>query len=388
MKRISLLGSTGSIGCSTLDVIGSYPDEFSVTALAAGRNIALLKDQINRFKPRLVAVIDEEHACELKRMLHAHQATSVRYGSEGYREAAAISDADLVVSAMVGAVGLIPTLEAIATGKTIALANKETLVMAGGIVLRKATERGVPIIPVDSEHSAIFQCLQGHRREDVRRIILTASGGPFLHLSQKELAAATPEQALKHPNWKMGKKITIDSATMMNKGLEVIEAGWLFGIPVTAIDILVHPQSIVHSLVEYRDGSVIAQLGVPDMRIPIAYALAFPKRLHRREDPPLDLLKVGVLEFLKPDPERFPCMQLAYAAAEIGGTMPAVMNGANECAVEAFIDAKIGFNDIHRLIQKVLDRHKVQKEPTIDAILAADRWARNEIGKNIEEMRN
>ncbi|HBB15612.1 MAG TPA: 1-deoxy-D-xylulose-5-phosphate reductoisomerase [Syntrophus sp. (in: bacteria)] len=381
MKRISLLGSTGSIGCSTLDVIGSYPDEFTVAALAAGRNIALLKNQIERFRPRLAAVIDEEHACALRRMLHADSATSVRFGPEGYREAAAISGADLVVSAMVGAVGLIPTLDAIAAGKTIALANKETLVMAGGIVLRRAAERGVPIIPIDSEHSAIFQCLQGHRREDVRRIILTASGGPFLHLSQKELTAVTPEQALKHPNWEMGKKITIDSATMMNKGLEAIEAGWLFGIPLSAIDVLVHPQSIVHSLVEYRDGSVIAQLGVPDMRIPIAYALAFPRRLHRRSDPPLDLVKAGVLEFIKPDRERFPCLQLAYTAAEIGGTMPAVMNGANECAVEAFIDAKIGFNDICRLIQEVLDRHSVQKEPTIDAILAADRWAREELEK-------
>jgi 1-deoxy-D-xylulose-5-phosphate reductoisomerase len=388
MKRISLLGSTGSIGCSTLDVIGSYPDEFSVMALAAGRNIALLKSQIHRFRPRLVAVIDEEHACELRRMLNAHTATSVRFGPEGYREAAAISDADLVVSAMVGAVGLIPTLDAIAAGKTIALANKETLVMAGGVVLRRAAESGVPIIPIDSEHSAVFQCLQGHRREDVRRIILTASGGPFLHLSQKDLTAVTPEQALKHPNWEMGKKITIDSATMMNKGLEVIEAGWLFGIPVTAIDVLVHPQSIVHSLVEYRDGSVIAQLGVPDMRIPITYALAFPRRLHRRADPPLDLLKVGVLEFFRPDRERFPSLQLAYTAAEIGGTMPAVMNGANECAVEAFIDAKIGFNDICRLIQKVLDRHTVQKDPTIDAILTADRWAREEAGQIVKGMRN
>lgn len=388
MKRISLLGSTGSIGCGTLDVIGSYPEEFTVMALAAGRNIALLKNQIDRFKPRLAAVIDEEHACGLRRLLHANSATSVCFGSEGYREAAAISGADLVVSAMVGAVGLIPTLDAIAAGKAIALANKETLVMAGSIVLRKAAERGVPVIPVDSEHSAIFQCLQGHRREDVQRIILTASGGPFLHLSQKELAEVTPAQALRHPNWKMGKKITIDSATMMNKGLEVIEAAWLFGIPATAIDVLVHPQSIVHSMVEYRDGSVIAQLGIPDMRIPIAYALAFPRRLHRRSDPPLDLLKAGPLEFLKPDLEKFPSLRLAYAAAEIGGTMPAVMNGANECAVEAFIDEKIGFNDICRLIQKVLDRHRVQEEPTIDAILAADRWAREEAGKTIKGMRN
>jgi 1-deoxy-D-xylulose-5-phosphate reductoisomerase len=388
MKRISVLGSTGSIGCSTLDVIGSYPDEFTVMALAAGRNIALLKNQIERFRPRLAVVIDEEHAHDLRRLLNAAQATAVLYGLEGYREAAAISGADLVVSAMVGAVGLIPTLDAIAAGKTIALANKETLVMAGRIVLREAAEKGVSIIPVDSEHSAIFQCLQGHRREDVKRIILTASGGPFLHLSRKELTTVTPAQALKHPNWTMGKKITIDSATMMNKGLEVIEAGWLFGIPVTDIDVVVHPQSIVHSMVEYWDGSVIAQLGVPDMRTPIAYALTFPRRLHRRADPPLDLIRVGVLEFFAPDLERFPCLKLAYSAAGIGGTMPAVMNGANECAVQAFIDEKIGFNDICRLVQKVLDRHRAQEEPTIDAILAADRWAREEIGKMIEGMRN
>jgi 1-deoxy-D-xylulose-5-phosphate reductoisomerase len=387
MKGISLLGSTGSIGCSTLDVIGSAPDEFSVMALAAGRNIALLEDQIRRFRPRLVSVIDEEHAFALRKRLQGHGAASVRFGPEGYREAAAISGADVVVSAMVGAAGLVPTLDAIAAGKTIALANKETLVMAGGIVLKKAAEKGVPIIPVDSEHSAVFQCLQGNRREDVRRIILTASGGPFLHLPQNELDAVTPEQALKHPNWMMGKKITIDSATMMNKGLEVIEAGWLFGIPVTAVDVLIHPQSIVHSLVEYRDGSMMAQLGVPDMRIPIAYALSFPRRLDCRSVPSLDLLKTGVLEFLKPDKGKFPCLELAYRAAETGGTMPAVMNGANECAVEAFIDGKIGFNDIYRLIQNVLHRHRVQQEPTLDAILAADRWARGEAAKMIKEMR-
>lgn len=385
MKGISILGSTGSIGRSTLDVIGSAPDEFAVTALAAGRNIALLKDQIARFRPRLASVIDEEHARELRRMLGRYPETSVRFGQEGYREAAAISGADMVVSAMVGAAGLIPTLDAIAAGKTIALANKETLVMAGGIVLGRAAERGVSVIPVDSEHSAVFQCLQGNRREDVRRIILTASGGPFLHLPHHELGAVTPAQALKHPNWTMGKKITIDSATMMNKGLEVIEAGWLFGIPIAAIDVLIHPQSIVHSLVEYRDGGVIAQLGLPDMRIPIAYALAFPRRLHRLAAPSLDLLKPGVLEFLQPDREKFPCLELAYGAAEIWGTMPAVMNGANECAVEAFIDGKIGFTDISRLIQKVLDRHSVQEEPTVDMILDADRWARREAAKIIED---
>ena len=385
MKKISVLGSTGSIGCSTLDVIGSYPEEFIVTALAAGRNVGLLKSQIERFRPRLAAVVDEEHAFELRRLLNANSVTAVYFGPEGYREAAAAAGTDLVVSAMVGAAGLTPTLEAIEAGKTVALANKETLVMAGGIVLRKAEAKGVHIIPVDSEHSAIFQCLQGHRREDVRRIVLTASGGPFLHASREALKEVTPAQALRHPNWTMGRKITIDSATMMNKGLEVIEAVWLFGLPVTAIDVLIHPQSIVHSLVEYRDGSMIAQLGVPDMRIPIAYALAFPSRLPRT-DPPLDLLTAGPLEFLKPDRERFPGLQLAYDAAGKGGTMPAVLNGANECAVAAFIDDKIGFCDICLVIEEVIDLHDVQPEPTIDAILAADRWARDEAGKIIEGM--
>jgi 1-deoxy-D-xylulose-5-phosphate reductoisomerase len=387
MKRIALLGSTGSIGCSTLDVIGSYPEEFIVTALAAGRNLGLLKNQIERFRPRLAAVVDEEHAYELRRLLNANSSTAVFFGPEGYREVAADAGTDLVVSAMVGAAGLIPTLDAIEAGKTVALANKETLVMAGSIVLRKAEAKGVHIIPVDSEHSAIFQCLQGHRCEDVRRIVLTASGGPFLHASPEELREVTPAQALRHPNWTMGRKITIDSATMMNKGLEVIEAGWLFGLPVTAVDVLIHPRSIVHSLVEYRDGSMIAQLGVPDMRIPIAYALAFPRRLPRT-DPPLDLLTVGPLEFLKLDMERFPGLQLAYDAARRGGTMPAVLNGANECAVAAFIDDKIRFRDICRVIEEVLRLHDVQQDPSIDAILAADRWAREEAGKIIKGMKN
>ena len=385
MKRISLLGSTGSIGRSTLDVIGSYPDEFIVTALAAGRNLELLRSQIERFRPRLAAVIDEEHAFRLRRLLNANSTTSVLFGPEGYREVAADTGSDLVVSAMIGAAGLIPTLEAIEAGKTIALANKETLVMAGNIVLRKAEAKGVAIIPVDSEHSAIFQCLQGHRREDVRRIVLTASGGPFLHASPDELRKVTLDQALRHPNWTMGRKITIDSATMMNKGMEVIEAVWLFGLPVTAVDVLIHPQSIVHSLVEYRDGSMIAQLGVPDMKIPIAYALAFPHRLPRT-DLSLDLLTSGPLQFLKPDLEKFPCLQMAYDAARRGGTMPAVLNAANECAVAAFIDERIGFCDIWLVIKETLDLHHTQQEPTIEAILAADRWAREEAGNIIKGM--
>jgi len=387
MKRLSILGSTGSIGVSTLDVVAFHPEEFVVTALAAGRNIGLLKNQIDRFRPRLAAVIDEEHASGLRRLLGPAAATAVLYGQEGYREVAAAAGADMVVSAMVGAAGLIPTLEAIEAGSAIALANKETLVMAGRIVLRKAAEKGVNIIPVDSEHSAIFQCLQGHSREDVRRIILTASGGPFLHASADELAAVTPAEALRHPNWAMGRKITIDSATMINKGLEVIEAGWLFGLPAAAIDVLIHPRSVVHSLVEYRDGSVIAQLGVPDMRVPIAYALSFPHRLHRT-DHALDLTTAGPLEFLKPDLERFPGLRLAYEAAGKGGTMPAVLNGANEIAVEAFLREKIGFSDIVFVVEQVLSRHSVQEEPSIDEILAADRWAREEAGQTIKGMRN
>jgi 1-deoxy-D-xylulose-5-phosphate reductoisomerase len=387
MKRISLLGSTGSIGVSTLDVVGAHPDQFAVTALAAGRNITLMKQQIERFRPRLAAMIDEAHASELRRLLGPASGTHVLSGPEGYRETAAASDADMVVSAMVGAAGLLPTLDAIDAGKDIALANKETLVMAGHIVLRRASERGVKIIPVDSEHSAIFQCLLGNRGVDVRRIILTASGGPFLHASEEELAKVTTAQALRHPNWTMGKKITIDSATMMNKGLEVIEAGWLFGFPVETIDVLIHPQSIVHSMVEYRDGSVIAQMGVPDMRLPIAYALSYPNRLIREEET-LDLRKIGTLTFLHPDPVRFPALRLAYEAAKAGRTMPAVLNGANEMAVTAFIEEHIRFDRIVSVVQEVLSRHQGQADPGIDAILEADRWAREEAGNIIKGMKN
>jgi 1-deoxy-D-xylulose-5-phosphate reductoisomerase len=387
MKRLTILGSTGSIGTSTLDVVGSHPQDFAVTALAAGRNVALLKSQIDRFCPRLAVVADPPCAEELRALLTKKSRTAVLCGPEGYREAAAADGTDMVVSAMVGAAGLIPTLTAIEAGRDIALANKETLVMAGGIVLGKAAERGVRIIPVDSEHSAIFQCLQGQRRQDVRRIILTASGGPFLRASKEDLEAVTPAQALRHPNWAMGKKITIDSATMMNKGLEVIEAAWLFGVPLAAVDVLIHPQSIVHSMVEYGDGSVIAQLGVPDMRVPIAYALSFPGRI-RQVAPFLDLTRAGALSFFEPDRERFPCLGLAYRAAEVGGTMPSVLNGANEAAVAAFIDGEIGFNDIFRVTDSLLTCHRALDEPTIDDILAADAWARREAGKMIEGIRN
>jgi len=386
MKRISILGSTGSIGVSTLDVISAHPGEFTITALAGGRNIALLKQQIERFRPRLVAVIDEVHARDLRTLLGV-TIPGILSGPEGYREAAAVEGTDMVVSAMVGAAGLLPTLDAIAAGRDIALANKETLVMAGGIVLNNAAQKGVTIIPVDSEHSAIFQCLQGHHREDLRRIILTASGGPFLHASAEELAEVTPAQALRHPNWVMGKKITIDSATMMNKGLEVIEASWLFDLPVSKIDVLIHPQSIIHSLVEYRDGSVIAQLGVPDMRVPIAYALSYPRRMIRNEAG-LDLVNVGALTFFKPDPVRFPALRLAYAAAETGGTAPTVLNAANEVAVTAFIDEEIGFNGISQLVDEVLSRHRVRVEPRIEEILAADRRTREEARNRIKGIKH
>jgi len=376
MKHISLLGSTGSIGVSTLDVVASHPAEFVVSALAGGRNISLLKGQIERFKPQMAVVIDAEHAAELKNIL-TNSRTSILSGADGYREAASVADADIVVSAIVGAAGLIPTLDAIDAGKDIALANKETLVMAGGVVLQKAAEKGVRIIPVDSEHSAIFQCLQGNDPSSVRRIILTASGGPFLHATREEMEAATPMQALKHPNWNMGRKISVDSATMMNKGLEIIEASWLFGLPATGIDVMVHPQSIVHSLVEYKDGSVIAQLGIPDMRIPIAYALSYPRRLNRSGGR-LDLAAAGDLTFLNPDRERFPALEISFRAAKAGGTMPAVLNAANEIAVTAFLEKKIGFYDISRVAETVCERHDRKDEPRIEEILEADRWARVE----------
>ncbi len=386
MKRIAILGSTGSIGVNTLDVIRHAPSRFEVVALAAGKNTTLLKEQIDEFRPAVAAVIDEPCAGQLGAMLGRSNGTEIRFGMDGYREVAAFAEADMVVSAMAGSAGLIPTLEAVAAGKDVALANKETMVMAGSIVVRMAEEKGVAILPVDSEHSAIFQCLAGNRHQDIRRLILTASGGPFLKFSKDDLVHVTPAQALKHPKWEMGRKITIDSASMMNKGLEIIEARWLFNVDYDAIHVQIHPQSIIHSMVEYIDGSVVAQMGCPDMRIPIAYALSYPER-HPCPAPALNLLEAGALEFLEADWDRFPNLRLAYEAGRAGGTMTAVLNGANEMAVEAFLAGKIRFTDMTAVIESVLAKHRCNVSPTIDAVLAADMWAKKEVIRIIEELK-
>ena len=383
MKRLSLLGSTGSIGVSALDVIRRHGARFEVLALAAGRNTDLLKLQIAEFRPQVVAVSDDDHAAKLRKEVSPSANVAVLSGPEGYREVASLKGADMVISALSGSAGLLPTLEAIDAGKDIALANKETMVMAGNIVMDKSREKGVTILPVDSEHSALFQCLAGHRHEEVKRLILTASGGPFLSATRDELAAAKPSDALKHPNWAMGKKITIDSASMMNKGLEVIEARWLFDVDVGRIDVLVHPQSIVHSLVEFVDGFVMAQLSVPDMRLPISYALFYPERVGNAL-PVLDLQRVGTLNFMEPQMDKFPCLALAYEAAKTGGTMPAVLNAANEVAVDAFLGETIGFPDIAVIIGKVMALHKTVEASSLVDILDADRWAREEALKILE----
>ncbi len=375
MKNVALLGSTGSIGVNTLEVIRRHPSRFRAVALAAGRNISLLREQIALFKPRLVAVLLEEDARILAGQPGVPPTTEVLWGSEGYRAVATCGDSQMVLSAMVGAAGLVPTMEAIAAGKDIALANKETLVMAGRLVVDNAAKKGIRILPVDSEHSAIFQCLAGQNRSEIRKIILTASGGPFLHLPPEQLPKVTIEDALRHPNWKMGKKITIDSATMMNKGLEVIEAHWLFNVDFAHIDVLIHPQSVIHSLVEYHDGSVMAQLGIPDMKGPISYALSYPERLPGVEAS-LDLLRTECLTFLPPDTLRFPCLKLAYEAGKKGGTMPAIMNAANEMAVEAFLAGRIGFVDIPRVIEETLSAQAGKETSSLDVVLDADRQAR------------
>lgn len=373
-KRVSILGSTGSIGKSTLAVIGKYPDRFKVVALAAGGNIDLLERQVRAFRPRIAAVVSEKAAAELRPRLSG-MGVDVLSGVEGMISAAAAEEADITVSAIVGTAGLVPTMAAIKAGKDVALANKEALVTAGEVVTAACREAGVALFPVDSEHSAIFQCLNAGAVKDIRRLILTASGGPFRNASKEDLERVTPAEALKHPNWNMGRKITIDSATLMNKGLEVIEARWLFGIGPERINVLIHPQSIVHSMVEYWDGSVVAQLGMPDMKGPIAYALSYPERLEGAS-PSLDLAKIGTLTFQEPDMSRFPCLSYAYEALKTGGTMPAVVSAANEAAVKHFLEGDIGFMDIPRVIRMTMDAHQPGEVMTVDDALRVDIWAR------------
>lgn len=377
MKKITILGSTGSIGLSALDVIEKNPQRFQVEALTAGRNIKLLRKQIEKFKPKVVAVSNKETALRLRASLTNSNKVKVLYGEEGLKEVASFSSSDMVISAIAGSAGLIPTLAAIEAGKDIALANKETMVMAGEIVTGKAVKNRVKIIPVDSEHSAIFQCLEGQNRKNLRRIVLTASGGPFLHFTRKELQNVTLAQTLRHPNWKMGRKVTIDSASMMNKGLEIIEAKWFFNMDIRCIDVLIHPQSIVHSMLEFVDGAFLAQMGIPDMRVPIAYALTYPERITNNL-PSLNLVKKRKLEFLSPDTKKFPCLRLAYLAGLCGGTAPVVLNAADEIAVSAFMENKIRFADLPKIIEKVLDRHKSVNDPSLEEILQADLWAKKE----------
>ncbi len=370
MKRIAILGCTGSIGQQTLAVVRRFPERFEVVGLAAGSNTSLLAQQVQEFRPKFVFSQEPDD-----QMLRAASYLPID-------EMASHPDVDLVVIATSGMAGLAPTLSAIHAGKTIALANKEALVMAGELVTAEARRCGVDILPIDSEHSSLWQCLRGEEREQVARLIITASGGPFRNSSQEELAAVTPEETLKHPTWEMGPKVTIDSATLMNKGMEVIEAHWLFAMPFEQIEVLIHPQSIVHSLVEFSDGSVKALLSPPDMRLPIQYALSYPERWHNTELPRLDLAQVQSLDFEPIDMDRFPCFQLALEAGSRGGTYPAVLCAADEVAVELFLRNKIGFLEIRKLVQEVLSQHQSTGQPGLDDILAADAWAR-EVARNL-----
>lgn len=373
-KILSILGSTGSIGVSTLDVVRQHPEDFKVAALSAGRNVDVLAQQVREFKPAIVSVQDAASATLLADKI-GDLKSEIVVGDEGALRVALAPEADTVVSAMVGAVGLKPTYAAICAGKKVALANKETLVMAGQCMTDAVKQHGATLLPIDSEHSAILQCMQGQPKNRIRRVILTASGGPFRSRSKETFAQITKAEALNHPNWSMGAKITIDSASMMNKGLEFIEAMWLFDLQPPFIDIVVHPQSIIHSMVEYCDGSIMAQMGNPDMRGPIAYALAYPDRITSGITP-VDFKTLSQLTFETPDPEKFPALRIARQAAEAGGTAPAVMNAANEIAVAAFLDDGISFVRIAQVVEETMQRHTVVPCITIDDALSADRWAR------------
>ena len=381
MKAISLLGSTGSIGTQTLDIVAQYPDRFRIVGMAAGRNVGLFAQQIRQFRPEIVAICDEDKLPELRAAIADLDPQPILLaGNAGVVEVAQYGDAEAVVTGIVGCAGLLPTIAAIKAGKDIALANKETLIAGGPVVLPLVEKHGVKLLPADSEHSAIFQCLQGVPKGGLRKILLTASGGAFRDWAVEKLADVTVADALKHPNWSMGRKITVHSATLMNKGLEVIEAHYLFGVGYDDIEIVIHPQSIIHSLIELQDTSVLAQLGWADMRLPLLYALSYPDRLPTNWER-LNLVKAGNLTFREPDHEKYPCMGLAYAAGRAGGCLPAVLNAANEQAVALFLDEKIRFLDIPRLIEQTCDRYQSQNQatPSLDDILAADEWARQDL---------
>ncbi|CAB1064443.1 1-deoxy-D-xylulose 5-phosphate reductoisomerase (EC [Olavius sp. associated proteobacterium Delta 1] len=387
MKRLAILGSTGSIGCNVLKIVEMFPEEFAVDVLAAKSNVALLARQIEQYHPVLAVVFDEKRARELKNRIGSAVDVEILHGDTGYQTAATLDSVHMTVTAMVGAAGLIPTLAAIEAGKTIALANKETLVMAGDLVMQQAAQKGVDILPIDSEHSAIFQCLQGERKNDVDKILLTASGGPFFNRPREEFSDITLAEALKHPNWQMGQKITIDCATLMNKGLEVLEAKCLFGVSHQMIEVVIHPQSVIHSMVAFQDGSVMAQLGIPDMKVAIAYALSYPQRLPLRQ--PLPQFNAGrALTFDQPDLTKFPCLALAFKACEVGGTLPAVLNAANEVAVNAFLNQLIAFVDISRVVEQTMVKHVAVADPELSDILGADQWARNHAAGEIEGLRS
>ena len=385
-RRLSILGSTGSIGVTTLDLVARFPERFAVTALAGGRNTERLASQVGAFGPALVAVADAAAATDLRQRC-PHFRGEILSGPDGLTAAATAADTDLVVSGLVGALGLPPTLAALGAGIDVALANKEALVVSGELMRSAARTSGAQLLPLDSEHNAIFQVLRGQRREELRRILLTASGGPFLHTPAAELAHVTREQALRHPTWKMGDKITIDSATLMNKGLEVIEARWLFDVQPLEISVVIHPQSIVHSMVEFVDGSVLAQMGIPDMAVPISYILAYPDRLPLEHLPRLDLPASSPLEFFEPDMTKFPCLALAYQALEAGGTVPAVLNAGNEVAVAAFLDGETTFDAIPHVLAHVLDRHQASAADCLEQLLEADRWARGEVREVLASRR-
>ncbi|SDY90788.1 1-deoxy-D-xylulose 5-phosphate reductoisomerase [Tindallia californiensis] len=380
MKNISILGSTGSIGKQTLEIVREHSDIFNVVALSTNKNCNLLLEQIDEFQPEIAVATDAEDAAWLK--LHAKARTKIYSGMDGLVAAASLSSADVVLNALVGSIGLVPSCKVVEAGKTLALANKESLVVGGELIMNIAKKHEVDVLPVDSEHSAIFQCLRGENRNSLTSVILTASGGPFRNLSKKEIESSHPSKALKHPNWSMGQKITVDSATMMNKGLEVIEAKWLFGLKAEQIKVLVHPESIIHSMVEFSDTSVIAQLGLPDMRVPIQFALTYPERICLTTNK-LDLASISKLNFEKVDTDRFPNLQLAFDAMEKGGTMPCVLNTANEKLVPLYIEGAVSFYQMTEIINKTMSLHQAFNYTSIQELQEIETWVKRQISEYI-----